>query len=80
MKIVDEFFGCDVFGPAAMQRYLPHAIYKQMIDVMEHGKELPKEIADTVANAMKDWAMDKVSPFIRSILTPRMACTLPAVV
>lgn len=59
MKIVDEFFGCDVFGPAAMQRYLPHAIYKQMIDVMEHGKELPKEIADTVANAMKDWAMDK---------------------
>lgn len=59
MKIVDEFFGRDVFGPAAMQRYLPHAIYKQMIDVMEHGKELPKEIADTVANAMKDWAMDK---------------------
>lgn len=59
MKIVDELFGCDVFGPAAMQRYLPHAIYKQMIDVMEHGKELPKEIADTVANAMKDWAMDK---------------------
>lgn len=59
MKIVDEFFGCDVFGPASMQRYLPHAIYKQMIDVMEHGKELPKEIADTVANAMKDWAMDK---------------------
>ena len=32
---------------------------KQMIAVMEHGKELPKEIADTVANAMKDWAMDK---------------------
>lgn len=59
MKIVDEFFGCDVFGPAAMQRYLPHAIYKKMIDVMERGKELPKEIADTVANAMKDWAMDK---------------------
>lgn len=59
MKIVDEYFGCDVFGPAAMQRYLPHAIYKQMIAVMEHGKELPKEIADTVANAMKDWAMDK---------------------
>ncbi len=59
MKIVDEFFGCDVFGTTAMQKYLPHAVYKQMIDVMEHGKELPREIADTVANAMKDWAMDK---------------------
>lgn len=59
MKIVDEFFGCDVFSTSAMQKYLPHSVYKQMIDVMENGKELPKEIADTVANAMKDWAMDK---------------------
>ena len=38
MKIVDEYFGCDVFGPAAMQKYLPHAVYRQMIDVMENGK------------------------------------------
>lgn len=59
MQIVDEYFGCDVFSASAMQKYLPHLVYKQMIDVMENGKELPKEIADTVANAMKDWAMDK---------------------
>ena len=59
MKIVDEYFGCDVFSTSAMQRYLPHAVYKQMMDVMEKGKELPTEIADVVANAMKDWAMDK---------------------
>ena len=57
--IVDDYFGCDVFGPSAMQKYLPHAVYKEMMDVIENGKELPKEIADTVANAMKDWAMDK---------------------
>mgnify|MGYP002151535761 FL=1 len=44
MKIVDEYFGCDVFSTSAMQRYLPHAVYKQMMDVMEKGKELPKEI------------------------------------
>ena len=42
MKIVDEYFGCDVFSTSAMQRYLPHAIYKQMMDVMEKGKELPR--------------------------------------
>ncbi len=59
MKIVDDYFGCDVFGPTAMQKYLPHSIYKTMINVIENGEELPKEIADTVANAMKDWAMDK---------------------
>ncbi|MDO4466035.1 MAG: glutamine synthetase III [Bacillota bacterium] len=59
MKIVDEYFACDVFSLAAMQKYLPNVVYKQMVDVMENGKELPKEIADTVANAMKDWAIDK---------------------
>ena len=59
MKIVDDYFGCDVFGPSAMQKYLPRSVYKEMMDVIENGKELPKEIADTVANAMKDWAMDK---------------------
>ncbi len=59
MKIVDEYFGCDVFSTSAMQRYLPHAVYKQMMDVMEKGKELPKEIADVVANAMKEWALEQ---------------------
>ena len=59
MKIVDEYFGCDVFSTSAMQKYLPHAVYKQMIGVIEKGQELPREIADIVANAMKDWAMDK---------------------
>jgi glutamine synthetase len=59
MKIIDEYFGCDVFSTAVMQKYLPNAVYKQMIDVMENGQELPAQIADIVANAMKDWAMDK---------------------
>ena len=59
MKIVDDYFGCDVFGPEAMQKYLPHSVYKIMMDVMENGKELPASIADIVANAMKDWATQK---------------------
>lgn len=36
-----------------------HAVYKQMIGCVKKA-ELPREIADIVANAMKDWAMDKV--------------------
>lgn len=58
-KIVDEYFASDVFSKAVMERYLPHAIYKQLVQVMEYGSELPSEIADVVANAMKDWAMEK---------------------
>lgn len=59
MKIIDEYFANDVFSLSVMQKYLPTAVYKQMIEVIEHGKELPREIADVVANAMKDWAIDK---------------------
>ena len=59
MKIVDDYFGCNVFSLDTMQKYLPHSTYKIMKDVMENGKELPKEIADIVANAMKDWAIEK---------------------
>lgn len=59
MKTVDEYFGCDVFSESAMQKYLPHGIYKQIKDVMERGSELPPEIADFMANAMKDWAIDR---------------------
>ncbi|MGI6512612.1 MAG: glutamine synthetase III [Catenisphaera adipataccumulans] len=59
MKVVDDYFGCDVFGRQAMQKYLPHSVFKIMCDVMDNGKELPNEIADVVANAMKDWAVEK---------------------
>ncbi len=59
MKIVDKYFGCDVFSKQEMEKYLPHSIYKQMVKVMEDGLELPSQIADVVANAMKDWAMEK---------------------
>ncbi len=59
MNIVDDYFGCDVFSHKAMQKYLPHSVYKTMVKVMDEGEELPVDIADTVANAMKDWAIDK---------------------
>ena len=58
MKKVDDYFGCKVFGLETMQKYLPHSTYKIMVGVMENGKELPRDIADIVANAMKDWAID----------------------
>ena len=59
MKIVDKYFGCDFFSKREMEKYLTNSIYQQMVKVMEDGDELPPQIADVVANAMKDWAMDK---------------------
>ena len=57
MKRVEEYFGCNVFSHEVMKEKLPASIYQIMIDVMAGQKELPKEIADDVANAMKDWAI-----------------------
>jgi glutamine synthetase len=59
MELVDTYFGCDVFSQAAMQKYLPRSAYRQLLDVLENGKELSPDIADIAANAMKDWAIEK---------------------
>lgn len=56
---VAEIFGSNVFNDAAMRERLPKAIYKELRKTIELGKELNPAIADTVANAMKDWAIEK---------------------
>lgn len=64
MKTVDEYFACNVFSKHEMQKYLPNSVFKKLNQVMEYGEPLPAEIADVVANAMKDWAMEKAPPII----------------
>ncbi len=59
MEKVTEFFGCDVFGDSAMKERLPEDVYKGLKKTAEEGSELDRSIAGTVANAMKDWAIEK---------------------
>ena len=56
---VAEIFGSNVFNDAVMRERLPKAVYKELKKTIELGKELNPQIADTVANAMKDWAIEK---------------------
>ncbi len=58
MKI-SEFFGCEVFNEAVMKEKLPKETYKALKKTIHDGKSLDITIANTVANAMKDWAIDK---------------------
>ena len=51
-----EYFGKNVFNRAKMYKYLPTAVYKAMIDVMDNGASLDRSIADAVAAGMKKWA------------------------
>ena len=55
---VEEIFGQNVFTLAKMRERLPKNVYKEVVSVTEHGRELSKESADVVANAMKEWAVE----------------------
>ena len=59
MKSVPEFFGCMVFGDDAMREKLPHDVYKSIIKTIAEGKTIDPSIANVVATAMKDWAIEK---------------------
>lgn len=58
MKNISEIFGSLVFNESVMRERLPHETYKALKKTIKDGVALPIHIADTVANAMKDWAVE----------------------
>ena len=58
-KSMEETFGSMVFNDAVMQNRLPKNVYHALKRTMELGKGLDPSIADIVAAAMKDWAVEK---------------------
>jgi len=59
MKSVIEYFGCNVFNETVMQARLPKSIFKSLKKTMAEGTTLQPEVAEVVASAMKDWAVEK---------------------
>ncbi|MBR4022229.1 MAG: glutamine synthetase III [Ruminococcus sp.] len=58
-RTVSEFFGCNVFSDTVMRERLPKNVYKSVLKTKQLGIALDSEVADVVANAMKDWAVEK---------------------
>ena len=58
MSSVSEIFGSKVFGDSVMRARLPKETYKALRRTIEQGKKLDPAIANIVANAMKDWAVE----------------------
>lgn len=56
---VSEMFGKNVFNDAVMKDRLPKNVYKKLKKTIEDGAELDPSIADVVAHAMKDWAIER---------------------
>ena len=53
-----EYFGKYVFNREKMFKYLPSKVYARLVDAMDNGATLDREIADQVAEGMKRWAME----------------------
>ncbi|MEC7584499.1 MAG: glutamine synthetase III, partial [Planctomycetota bacterium] len=52
-------FGANVFDLQQMRARLPEGAYKALQSSMERGKELDPALADQVASAMKEWAIER---------------------
>ncbi len=56
---VPRMFGEDVFNESTMRNRLPKDVFKKLKATMNSGSELDSTIAESVATAMKDWAIEK---------------------
>ena len=59
MNTVTDNFGSMVFNDSVMRARLPKDVFRQVQRSMNEGKRLDSSAATVVANAMKDWAIEK---------------------
>ena len=59
METVASYFGSMVFNDEAMRERLPKDVYKALKETIREGKDLDLNVANSVANAMKNWAIEK---------------------
>src|SRR6202522_603397 len=65
-----EIFGSNVFTKAVMAQRLPKTVFKSLMGTIEHSKPLDPTVADVVASAMKDWAMEKGATHYAHVFFP----------
>jgi glutamine synthetase len=56
---IASYFGTNVFGEEAMKKYLPENAYFGLKATIQSGQKLSRELADTIAHGMKEWAQDR---------------------
>ena len=57
-KKITDFFGCYVFNDSVMKKYLTEDAYNELKEVIDRDKVLEKELANKVAEAMKEWSTE----------------------
>ena len=54
-----DYFAERVFGREAMKKYLSKADYRALLDTMQRGTPLTRELADGIAAGMRQWALER---------------------
>ncbi len=75
MNDVTKMYGENVFNETVMEARLPKNVFKKLKETIETMAPLSEEIADTVANAMKDWAIEKGATHYTHWFQPMTGCT-----
>jgi glutamine synthetase len=70
-----ELFGCNVFNKAEMKNRLPKPVFKSLVKTIESGAKLDAAMADVVAAAMKDWAIEKGATHYAHVFFPLTGIT-----
>ncbi|MGC4033794.1 MAG: glutamine synthetase III [Tepidisphaeraceae bacterium] len=61
---VKDLYGSYVFSEEVQKARLPKPIFKKLQETVKKGAPLDPSLAETVATAMKDWAVEKARPTI----------------
>ncbi|MCX7404158.1 MAG: glutamine synthetase III [Planctomycetia bacterium] len=70
-----EIFGANVFSESIMKDRLPKSVYKALQATIKQGKQIDASIADAVAMAMKDWAIEKGATHYAHVFYPLTGLT-----
>ncbi|RYB92068.1 glutamine synthetase type III [Nocardioides oleivorans] len=70
-----EVFGKNVFSLTVMQKRLPKTVYKSVLSTIEKSTPLDPAVADAIASAMKDWALEKGATHYAHVFYPLTGLT-----
>lgn len=72
---LEDLWAIDVFSLSKMKQCLPKGVFKSLKKTIETGEQLDISIADTVASAMKDWAISKGASYYAHVFYPMTNAT-----
>src|SRR5215210_7593985 len=56
---VNQIFGANVFSPSVQRQRVPSGLFRRLQETLDEGRPLDSILADAVASAMKEWAMER---------------------